>query len=869
MNFRIYIKKRLLDGTWSDPLCIQDSFMGIKEEMLVDPTLTKKKSSAGSFEAGVHFDNIALQTTDPKGQPWLEKGNTRIFIKAFKDKYDMPGLVTGISMRETPPELDYGQIIWDGRILSCDTDFYNQPKIHAEGSLSFLGDVLLPKMVFKCKTNDSQVDTDVYKYVDKPCDIFRIIIAAHNAKDTSHSDDVRNDYIESIRFVANTKADANGNTYGSIWPDSWVKEDTVEGGEGKQATTLSIGDETTQSALTKLLNAFGGGIRVTWKWTYDEEHAWEAKWVRYIEWITEDYDIQKEKDPSMVQFSANLLDMTRKTDASAIATCIMPRGFKAYSGGSWAVGDDMFAPVQEEWPRGSESEGKEKRMRTVSRVTWTSGCYIVKDNVAGAKYVWAPAPEGNPNGGGQQEQTMATGYLDAAGPYDAALVPGTYPIRFRQDQDDPVTDMTDPNARGSGSVKDDNGYYRGRALEVQFGEVYFISLEQSDSRVTYVTTAGPLGHNGSLVLDCQTASAGYWPSDPQARDFTKWDHHKVEIKRPTGQYKDLNGEVKRYDDVLPGCKIYLNISSRGWYFNWDPEHYTDLVDENDWKCWDGAPGDDSRFQGYHRGDDPYNHAPAGIWKGRKIPEGLDEYITLKGLGDGSYSTYFYNITVTTSDANGTTSTSKELVIDCPEQKQISRTEPGGVNGEFGYPYNDPLKRRGIVATVSDLPDPTTVATGAWYEVTAENNKKYVAVQTSTGVNRWYPQRTFVRDGYYVYDPEAVTQYGRIEKIVDMSDVHNPSYLEAAAAQTLYNAKFEAYSLDMSAIDAQLLTEDAQLSKVLDVMDPVYVRSAYHGVSVMLPIEELQLPFNDLGSMSYSLSFTTTQRITSNIATKKR
>ena len=884
MNFRIYIKKRLLDGNWSETLCIQDSFLGLKESMLIDPKLTKKKNSAGSFEAGVHQDNVAMTTLDPDGRPWIEKGNTRVFIKAFKNKYESPAL-----------ESVDGMVIWDGRVLSCDTDFYNQPKIYAEGALSYFNDTIQPKEVFQY--------SDACQY---PCDIFRKIVYNHNEICAGYSlagNAMTDSTMRPSYDLADREEHRNTYHFGREWPADWVKEQKEEATEN--ASKFSVGEETTMAALTRFIQTFGGSVRVTYTW-----RASESKYVRNLEWITEDYDVSKQNDPATISFAVNLLDMTRKTDASSVVTAVMPRGYKAYSGGSWAIGDDMFAPVEELYPRpldASRPPGVEPSPRMVSRVTWTSGCYIVKDNTAGARYEWANPP-GETGGGGQVEETMATGFLDAGWPYDEGKQPSSWTFRYRADVNDPSAypgyegHETD---YGSGTVRTGDGWLRGHALEVTFGETYFISLEQSDGRVTYVVTAGPLGHDGSFVVDINTASSAYWPADSKGGTFTKWDHHKVEIKKPTGKFKfgeDSQGNpiYKDYETELKNKKLYLNISSRGWYF--DQGTWENSVKMRHWKVWDNGQ---AGILGTHFGDNPtlqpdpegkktveqlreeqdsFGTGPAGIWKGRKIPDGLDEYITLKGLGDGSYSSYFYTVTTTTTNQNtgSQVSTSKEIVVDCPSQ--AGKDTPSGQS--IYYPRYDESKPARSYQSVEDLPTDVlidhdtypkeliydaTKNVWTWWAVVAnqKEQKKYVVVETASGFRRWYEVREFARSGYFIYDKEAIKRYGRIEKIIDFQDAHNPEYLEEAALQYLYNAKFEAYSLDLTAIDAQLLTEDSDLERILDVMDPVRTYSTFHDISLLLPIEEIEIPFNDLGSMSFALSFSTTQRITSTITAKKR
>jgi hypothetical protein len=219
------------------------------------------------------------------------------------------------------------------------------------------------------------------------------------------------------------------------------------------------------------------------------------------------------------------------------------------------------------------------------------------------------------------------------------------------------------------------------------------------------------------------------------------------------------------------------------------------------------------------------------------------------------------------------------VIDCPSQA-------GKDKETIYYPRFDESLAPSIYQSAEDLPtdvlnDHVRYPKSMIYDeaqklwkwramVTNQHEQKqYVVVETASGFRRWYEVRAFARNGYFIYDKEAIKRYGRIEKIIDFQDAHNPDYLEEAALQYLYNAKFEEYSLDLTAIDAQLLTEDSDLERVLDVVDPVKTYSTFHDVSVILPVEELEIPFNDLGSMSFTLSFSTTQRITTAITTKKR
>ena len=709
MNFRVYIKKRLPNGTFSEEICVQDGFSGIKEYTLLDPVLHKTKNAAGSFECTFHVDSAIYNTKAPDGKPWIERMKTHVIIRRHKNAWSK------------------GTIVWEGRVLTSEFDFYNQEHIYAEGALSYLNDSIQEKKTF---TNGQTYGNARY--------ILSEIIAFHNSKCPD----------KAMQVMTNTPA----------LPPSWPDE----------ATEFSIDNETTMSAVSKLISFFGGNVRIV----YENDNA-------VLEWYSDNAVYANPyRGTAQIVFAKNLLDVTKKYDATNLITAIFPRGYKAYSGGSDAIGDDMFAPTD-----GSD----------VSPITWTKGAYIWRPKFDEYSDVRTCAYEYVSDESGYH-QTAATGFEDRAG-----------------------------------------GLNPDKSLEVHSGEVYYISLIQSDGRSCYVVTVNKLGNNPAILIGYQDAANTYYPyraENGTVQYPTTWSFHKITIPdKPT-------------DPSLTDRPMYLNVSCRGDF------------------------GNDDSYSG--KGN-------MGIWKGRKIPDGCDEYITLKGLGDGSYSKYFYT----------DPTTNETVVLDVPSQSGKDRT--------ILYPKSED---DGTVETVSDLPDTAfenrvyfvedtgsryAMINGEWWPCKVTNvsdlntinfgktgtsvyvtstGEWYVRIVSDNGSTAtWYPQKEFVRNGYTISMKELTDDYGWVEKIDDDPTVADPDTLEELALYRLYMSYFENIELTVKAIDMTIIDSDVDPALLIDILDPVEVASPFHGLGGTFYIQEFEIPLNNLPETTVDIGYQTTVRLT--------
>lgn len=162
-----------------------------------------------------------------------------------------------------------GRIIFRGRVLDDEKDFYNQKTVYCEGDKSFLLDSLQEDKTFEGK---------VQAY-------FRQIISKHNEQ-------VEPDKRFTVGVITAVDADK-----------------TYEASE--RSTAKSYLD--TSSVIEKRLIAFYGGyIRTR-----------TEGGTTYIDWLKE----YTEDSGQSIRFAVNLLDLKDRMDASDVFTCLIPLGY--------------------------------------------------------------------------------------------------------------------------------------------------------------------------------------------------------------------------------------------------------------------------------------------------------------------------------------------------------------------------------------------------------------------------------------------------------------------------------------------------------------------------------------------------------------
>lgn len=209
--------------------------------VLIDPTVDLEMSAAGSFEF--------------KMPPGHSKASAINLMTSTIDVYED------------------NDVIFTGRPVSIETDYYNQHKVYCEGALSYLNDSVQ-------RISDSY-SVPIHTF-------FRSLITAHNSQVSSNR-----------RF-----------TVGNI-----TVADTVVDRE--------LNYETTYDAIRRYCLDTNGGYLFVRK----------ENGVNYIDWLAS----VSGSNSQGVGFGVNLLDLSTKIDVSELATCLIPLGASVTSDEDYGV----------------------------------------------------------------------------------------------------------------------------------------------------------------------------------------------------------------------------------------------------------------------------------------------------------------------------------------------------------------------------------------------------------------------------------------------------------------------------------------------------------------------------------------------------
>lgn len=159
--------------------------------------------------------------------------------------------------------------IWSGRVVSENTDFYKNRYIYCEGELAYLNDSIQPPNEYHNKTVS---------------EFLQILINIHNAQvDAKH------------QF-----------TVGAVT----VTDEQVT--DGNDTIYRYTNYETTMECIQgKLIDKLGGHVRIR-----------KVNGVRYIDYLKDWPNVNSQK----IEFGKNLLDFTKKYDATEFITVLVPQG---------------------------------------------------------------------------------------------------------------------------------------------------------------------------------------------------------------------------------------------------------------------------------------------------------------------------------------------------------------------------------------------------------------------------------------------------------------------------------------------------------------------------------------------------------------
>lgn len=217
---------------FSDGICVHSDMFLEKDNKVLTPKWSAKDNTAGTVsfvlpKQNVHYDEVKRLSS---------------VIQLRRDN----------------------EVVWEGRIIEDNIDFWNQRHITCEGALAYLNDTTQPPSKFQNIT--------IYNFL-------KTLIDRHNARVGPE---------KRFEMGAVTVHDTNDSIY-----------------------KYTNNESTWECISSKLIDVFGGHIRVRYQ-----------NGKRLIDYLAE----YPKTSVQEVQFRSNLLDFTRNFDLSKVATVIMPRG---------------------------------------------------------------------------------------------------------------------------------------------------------------------------------------------------------------------------------------------------------------------------------------------------------------------------------------------------------------------------------------------------------------------------------------------------------------------------------------------------------------------------------------------------------------
>ena len=266
---------------WPLGKCFYDNSVPEPSLTLQDPELNLKANAAGDFTFGI--------------------APTQTYYDSFEK---MSSIITIIRDDE---------IIWEGRIINEETDFFKQKKFTCEGAMAYFNDTVQPRTLDIDDTIASD-PANLRRYLQR-------VLSYHNIQcgsDENPSDDEQKLPDRHKVFILGYVS--------SLPPETVIEEDYFE-------TDYEI----TLECLNKIVNDFGGYYVITWNrdktkvLNYIADHEVDSLGEGSVEGIA--FKKAKQK----IEFGMNLLDYSRSFDMTELCTAIVPVGDTITIGGGWVI----------------------------------------------------------------------------------------------------------------------------------------------------------------------------------------------------------------------------------------------------------------------------------------------------------------------------------------------------------------------------------------------------------------------------------------------------------------------------------------------------------------------------------------------------
>ena len=818
MRYSVFFKKEGGKKT-----CVYNTMSPDLTLALMNPKVHLAADSAGTFECSLNPNSPGIPDTV------LERMATKVMVEEHKD-------VNGTD----------NKIIFYGRVLSIDEDFYNTPSLYCEGAYSFFNDtVIMPGK------NLSKKPSDPTQYAT-PLEALQEIIGEHNIAVTEGG--IANGIIFSTTDMIVTMK------------DDLFSQDRQDGSDKKIDDFIVETYTKTLDVLDSLKKTFGGHFRVRYRYPTTDpsapNYAWEQTQmaVPILDWIEdmykEDGATTKTLQPtSYIRFGENLLDFSKKRDGANIVNCLFLTGKKINSKGNTVIGREIdIVPMCYYWKLDKNGNPWDPNYRSTTYDTWDAAHYPLHDpaslndlydngdsssgnpkdtdmshvyHIGNAWYSWNPVNDeyfeissDRSHASNEEFQNGDVirhydyiGGTDPGHPWSTArawsassqgLATG-FKSRIIRDPETQVLYYGEQTYIATGYWNSlDCGYQVDdpvNELDVFAGEKYYLKSNGYEGSYLQIFATGTVrGKAGNAtIISTQVASTG----------GTKNEYSVITVPTPIEQ--------------LQSSQMHLTISSRHGF----------------------TPDDDGGRQPETR-----TELNTNLFAGRT--PAYDEYITLWGLADGTYNLFLTTVEVTSDNGQKVNKTVLKKVKSVKENAM--GVEPGSTDEWFLYPKAETGK------TVSYHPNEAAILAQEGNVNNYYVNLETADVYTWTAVNGFairLDHRAYRVDSYMVTDDPSTKKYGRVEKIVNFANCEDPEALKVLGAKALFEAKLESFEVNVTALDLSLLETNIQSP---DILDPIKIYSEPHKTDIILPLSERDIPLNDPASQQFNIGYQGAQKI---------
>lgn len=832
MRYSVFFKK-----AGGEKTCVFNTMSPDLTLALMNPKVHLAADSAGTFECSLNPNSPAMP------ESVLERMATKVMVEEYSDHVPNDGSID---------ENNNEKVLFYGRVLSIDSDFYNTPSLYCEGAYSFLNDTVIMPYTMPKKNGDDTYFT--------PKQALQKFLKEHNDAVTRAGQNF------GIKFETDTSKMI-----------VTMKDDLFSGekndGSGQEIENFVVETYTnTREVFENLKKTYGGHFRVRYRKVLQSEASDypDQMAVPILDWIA-DYNDPKqgtntEESEAYIEFGTNLLDLTQKKDGSNIVNCLFLTGKKITSAGNETIGDEIdVAPMCYYWMVRDKGEGAYGALVTSNQNADITNLYdtsLSTYNVHDLRLFM------NVKNGGICRDPKTLAELQTINDTDMSHI---YHITTDPNSGNNAWWVYDPKTSGyikffPDSLPDESDIIGGNAVRVRGAEsdVYIRSEWNASSRGLawlHGCVINNVGGDAEVQYTMSNAAeyscTGYFDSGYDS-DFPVTD---TSLRVVPGEVYYLSNWCASDPNRDPALKTVSNITTK-FYLGQNGAIVTSKTTvgdggaSNNFKkiTIDSPAIDDANLylNLSSKSEQTWPNRPKTraevnlfLWRSRKPT--YDEYITLWGIAGGNQKWYLENEKYTDQ------STGRELtrtVLRVPKRVDQLLIGTSDKDQYFIYPSEQNVE---YYDTNDDFP--------------SEGNAGTYYVDRSTG-NVWTYDQTWVGDlnhhaykvnSYGVEDPDSIAKYGRIEKIVNFSNCTDPATLRDLGAKTLFEARLEGVELNVTALDLSLLETNV---KSPDVLDLITVRSTPHNVKISLPLNERDIPLNDPAQQQYSIGYTGSQKITS-------